>query len=94
MAPQSSLSSKVRNLDWFRKVPRCAADTRARPAGGATAAHCSADAPRCVALRLRDLSEATLPGSIISMIAMVSMVVLFFLVRARACVLQPFWRQR
>ena len=48
------------------------------------AAHCSHAAPLprfSRRLRRSDLSEATLPGSIISLAAMFVMVVLFFLVR-------------
>ena len=59
---------------------RTCALVRARPGGATPHAH----SPACLHLAPdRDLSEATLPGSVISLCAMGLMVVLFFLVRAR-----------
>jgi hypothetical protein len=89
------MTSRLRNLDWFRKVPRCVRLRRAC-APRRTRTHASDDTPasRTAFLPSRrhtapdarsDLSEATLPGSIISLLAMFAMVILFFLVRARGC---------
>ena len=46
MAPQSNFSSKIRNLDWFRKVPRCA--RRAMRCRGPGQGAMLTRTPRCV----------------------------------------------
>ena len=92
--PQAPCEAPHTPQPWRRSPtspPKSATWTGSAKCRGARSARCAAAAPgraQCsparLAARRSDLSEATLPGSIISMIAMVSMVILFFLVRPRA----------
>jgi hypothetical protein len=74
------LLSKLKSVDFYRKIPKCARGPPPRAAAAAPPPHAAAHPPlRSPSSRLRsDLTEATVSGAAISAVAAVLMTALLF----------------